>query len=499
MEKKKGNYGILTLMTVAFVSVLAGVVITTKLDITQPISAEIFWDEVAATKKAAPATPQSFADLAERLSPAVVNISTTRVVKERPMAPFPGTPGTPGPFEDFFGDELFKFFGEPEEFKRQSLGSGFILNKEGYILTNYHVIEGSTEILITLSNDDREDYEAEVVGKDANLDIALLKIDAMGKEFHTVALGDSEKIRIGDWVMAIGNPFGLGGTVTAGIVSQKGRVIGAGPYDNFIQTDASINPGNSGGPLFNLSGEVVGVNTAIIAGGQGIGFATPINMVKEILLQLKEKGKVTRGWIGVSIQEVTPELADSFGLEKPLGALVSSVMPGDPADKAGIEPGDIIIEFAGKPIENVNDLPRTVASVVPGKKVELKVIREGNEKALFITVAEKLEEVAEAPEEVGKLEKKMGLAVQSITPEIAEKLGIEDTEGVIVSAVKRGSSSAEAGLMRGDVIRQINRNSIKDVDEYNKAISAALKKSDVVLFLVTRGDRAFYATIKVKE
>jgi serine protease Do len=245
-------------------------------------------------------------------------------------------------------------------------------------------------------------------------------------------------------------------------------------------------------------GEVVGVNTAIIAGGQGIGFATPVNMVKEVLVQLKEKGKVTRGWIGVSIQEVTPELAESFGLEESVGALVSSVMPGDPAEEAGIEPGDIIVEFDGKKIGNVNDLPRTVASVPPGKKVEVKVIREGKEKTLLITVAEKREEVAEVPEEVGKVEEKLGLAVQSITPEIAEKLGIEDTEGVLISAVKRGSPAAEAGLMRGDIVREINRKPVTNVEEYNKTIKSVIK-DDIILFLVSRGDRAFYATIKVKE
>jgi serine protease Do len=242
-------------------------------------------------------------------------------------------------------------------------------------------------------------------------------------------------------------------------------VIGAGPYDNFIQTDASINPGNSGGPLFNLSGEVVGVNTAIIAGGQGIGFATPVNMVKAVLVQLKEKGKVTRGWIGVSIQEITPELATSFGLEEPVGALVSAVIPGDPAEKAGIEPGDIIVEFDGKPIENVNDLPRTVAATPPAKKVEIKVIREGKEKTLSIEVAEKLEAGEEAPpeEEEARVEERLGLSVR-----------------------------------RGDIIKEINRKPVRNVDEYSESIKDAAK-DDIILFLVARGDRAFYATLKVKE
>jgi serine protease Do len=495
MDKKKGSYGIKTLMTVALVSVLAGIVLTTRLDIIQPTAAEIFWKEPGVKTKVTPAPgPPSFVKMAERLAPAVVNISTTTVVKGGPMFPFPS------PFEDFFGDEFPKFFEEPErEFKRQSLGSGFILNREGYILTNNHVIENATEIIVTLSNKRSKEYEAEVVGKDANLDIALLKIDPMGVKLHTVVLGDSDSLNIGEWVVAIGNPFGLGGTVTAGIVSQKGRVIGAGPYDNFIQTDASINPGNSGGPLFNLKGEVVGVNTAIIAGGQGIGFAIPVNMVKEVLVQLKEKGKVTRGWIGVSIQEVTPEIASSFGLKEPVGALVSSVMPGDPAEKGGIEAGDIVVEFDGTQIENVNDLPRTVAAVPPGKKAKVRVIRDGKEKILFVEIAEKSEPGEEAPkEEVGKVEEKLGLSVRDITPEIAQRLGIKDTAGVFVNAVKRGSPAADAGIRRGDIIKEMNRKPVRDVEEYNEAIKDALK-DDVILLLVSRGDRAFYVTIKVKE
>ncbi|MBI5233071.1 MAG: trypsin-like peptidase domain-containing protein, partial [Deltaproteobacteria bacterium] len=304
---------------------------------TEVSQAQNFWKEPLKEKeKQKPPIQQampSFVELAERLAPSVVNISTTQVVKERQMAPMPDLRS---PFEDFFGQNPFEFFGEqPKEFKRQSLGSGFILNKEGYILTNNHVIEHATEIIVTLSEGKKE-YKAEVIGADTKLDIALIKITTDGEPPVTV-LGDSDELKVGEWVLAIGNPFGLGGTVTAGIVSQKGRVIGAGPYDNFLQTDASINPGNSGGPLFNLSGEVIGINTAIIAGGQGIGFATPINMVKDVLIQLKDKGKVTRGWIGVTIQEVTPELVKSFGLKDTKGVLISSTIPGDPADVGGIK------------------------------------------------------------------------------------------------------------------------------------------------------------------
>jgi serine protease Do len=386
MEIKKRVYGVKTIILVALLSILAGVSLTVGFDLTGPTEAQDFWQEpaprvgrssgqAAPVVKTMPGAPD-FVDLAGRLSETVVNISTTQVIKDRSMLPFPEFRG---PFDDFFGDEFRKFFEEPQrEFKKQSLGSGFIINKEGYILTNHHVIENASEIIVTLSEGKKE-YNAEIIGQDKNLDIALIRIHA-DNGLPVAALGDSDPLKIGEWVMAIGNPFGLGGSVTAGIVSQKGRAIGAGPYDNFIQTDASINPGNSGGPLFNTRGEVVGINTAIIAGGQGIGFATPINMVKDVLLQLKEHGSVTRGWIGVSIQELTPELAKTFGLKEPRGALISSVNPGDPADRAGIEAGDIIVSFDGKLIDELNDLPRVVASTAPGSTAAVRVIRNGREK-----------------------------------------------------------------------------------------------------------------------
>ena len=334
------RFSIISIITVGVASLLVGVLLTAKLGITPTTDAQNFWKEKSEKAEMPQLEPNSFVKLAKELNPVVVNISTTQVIKQRPMVPFPEFRS---PFEDFFGDE-FRNFGEaPErEFKRQSLGSGFIINKEGYILTNNHVVENAEEIIITLSEKREKEYKAKVIGKDTRLDVALIKVDANG-DLPVAALGDSDKLEIGEWVMAIGNPFGLSHTVTAGIVSAKGRVIGAGPYDNFIQTDAAINPGNSGGPLFNLKGEVIGINTAIIAGGQGVGFATPINMAKDILLQLKEKGKVTRGWIGVSIQEVTPDLAQSFGLKDKQGALVSSVNKDEPADKGGIKTRDIFI------------------------------------------------------------------------------------------------------------------------------------------------------------
>ena len=305
-----------------------------------------------------------FVALAKKLKPAVVNVSTAKTIA--PQKKFHRAPSPFGtdPFEEFF-DRFFE--NAPQRsYKQRSLGSGFIISDDGYILTNNHVVAGADEIKVKLG--DKREFKAEVKGTDEKLDLALIKIEAKD-HFPVARLGDSDTIEVGEWVMAIGNPFGLEQTVTAGIVSAKGRVIGSGPYDDFIQTDASINPGNSGGPLFNAQGEVIGINTAIVAGGQGIGFAIPINMAKGIITQLKEKGKVTSGWLGVSIQAMTPELAQSFGLEAEKGALVNEVMKDSPADKAGIKSGDIILEFDGKAVHEMNELPRLVAETPVGKKV----------------------------------------------------------------------------------------------------------------------------------
>ncbi len=328
--------------------------------------------------------PQSFADLAEKVKPAVVNISTEKTVR------IPGSPFRHffGPDESPFGDFFNRFFGDipDRELKQQSLGSGFIIDKDGYIITNNHVVEGADEIKVKLA--DGREFKAKVIGRDSKTDLALIKISSVFKNLPTLSLGDSDKVRVGDWVLAIGNPFGLEHTVTQGIISASGRAIGAGPYDNFLQTDAPINPGNSGGPLVNLKGEVIGINTAIIAGGQGIGFAIPSNMAKSVISQLKEKGRVTRGWIGVSIQSLTPEIAYVVGLKEPKGALVADVVPGGPADYAGIRRGDIIISFDGKTIKDISDLPKIVAQTDIGKMVEMKIIRQGKELTINIKVGE---------------------------------------------------------------------------------------------------------------
>jgi len=492
--------GIKTIIAVALVSAFIGFAITTGLDITGESSAQDFWKERAVSRQHAEGLP-SFAALAKELMPSVVNISTTQVVKSRSQRRSPFPKEFRSPLDEFFGDDFFKHFDVPQrEMERHSLGSGFIINKEGYILTNNHVVENASEIIVTLSKDKKKDYKAEVIGRDSNLDLALIKIEA-GGDLPVAVFGDSDKMEIGQWVMAIGNPFGLGGTVTAGIVSQKGRVIGAGPYDNFLQTDASINPGNSGGPLFNLSGEVVGVNTAIIAGGQGIGFAIPINMVKDILLQLKDKGKVTRGWIGVTIQEITPEIARSFGLKDSSGALVSSVMPGDPAQEAGIKAGDIIIEFAGKEIKTNHDLPMAVAATTPGKKSKVVVLRDGRKKTLFIKVGAKADKDASAasvPDKEGSGAGKLGVVVEDVTPQFAERFGLNDRSGVVVTSVEEGSIAGRGGIRRGDIIKEVNRKRTDDIKVFNAEIGKALEK-DVLLLLIRRGPGALYLAIDLTK
>jgi serine protease Do len=308
-------------------------------------------------------------------------------------------------------------------------------------------------------------------------------------------MGDSDALKVGSWVVAVGSPFGLEQTVTAGIVSAKGRTIGAGPYDNFIQTDASINPGNSGGPLINTKGEVVGINTAIVASGQGIGFAIPANMAKEVMPQLKDKGKVTRGWIGVGIQEVTPELAKSFDLKDKKGALVSQVFKDGPADKAGIEQGDVILEFDGKIIAESKDLPRIVAANPVGKTVQVKLSRNGKTISKDVKIGEMEEivtETAKAP--AGK---KMGIAVQNITPEIARALSLKDTSGAVVTQVEPGSVAANAGIQQGDVIRQVNKKHVKDAKSLIQTIEEA-KSGDSILLLIQRGENSIFITVTPK-
>jgi len=428
--------------------------------------------------------PMSFADLAARLKPAVVNISTTKTVRQRGGSVFRSPFGEGDPYERFFrGDDFFeRFFGDnpQREFKQKSLGSGFIISHDGYIFTNNHVVEQADKILVKLS--DGKEYEAKVIGKDAKTDIALVKIKP-DKSLPVVELDDSDKSRVGDWVIAIGNPFGLEQTVTAGIISAKGRVIGAGPYDNFIQTDASINPGNSGGPLFNMDGKVIGINTAIIAQGQGIGFAIPINMANRMLPDLKTKGKITRGWLGVSIQDITEEIAKNLKHKERAGALIAEVFEGDPADKAGLKAGDIIIEVNGKKVKDSHELLVLVADFRVGEKVEIKALRDGQEKTFQVIVAERTDKAEMAA--AGTADN-FGMTVQKITPEIARHLGMARKTGVIVVDVKEGSPADEAGIRPQDVILQVNKIKVNSIKDFEREIAKANNK-DGFLLLIKRG------------
>jgi serine protease Do len=474
----KKHRTIYALIGISIGSLIAGLFIAANLNWTNPLSAKT---EISSSGLGIP----SFADLAQSVSPAVVNISTTKTVRGggRVFDFFMGPRGRRNPMDDFFD----KFFGEeqphPREYKQKSLGSGFIIDEKGFILTNNHVVEDADEIKVILKN--HKEYEAKVVGRDAKTDLALIQIKSW-RGFQMIKLGNSDELRVGDWVMAIGNPFGLDHTVTAGIVSAKGRVIGAGPYDNFIQTDASINPGNSGGPLINLKGEVVGINTAIFAGGQGIGFAIPINTAKDLLPQLKQKGKVTRGWLGVMIQKVTPDLAKAFKLKEETGALVGDVTAGGPADKAGIKPGDIITEFDGKTVKEMNDLPRMVAAVPAGKGVEVKVIRNGSPLVFKVQIHE-LDEKQMAAGPVQPKEEELGIVVQNFTPDLARRFRMAYEPGVIVAQVSEGSPAEEAGIQEGDLIKEINQKPVKDINTYRALINAVPHDSTVLLRIKRRG------------
>ena len=426
----------------------------------------------------------SFAELIKKLKPAVVNISTTNMIKRR-STPFPS------PFEDYFK----KFFdnGPQREFKQKGLGTGFIISEDGYVVTNNHVVDKADDIEIIL--EDGEKYVAKIIGKDPKTDLALLKIESENS-LPFVEFGDSESSEIGDWVIAIGNPFGLGHTVTAGIISAKGRILGIGNYDDFIQTDAPINPGNSGGPLFNLRGEVVGVNTAIIAGGQGLGFAIPINLTKHIIDQIKDGGKVVRGWLGITIQKVTAEIAEVIGIKEGSGVLIADVAKESPAENGGLLRGDIVLEYNGKKIKKVSDLTGKVALTSPGTVAKLKIIRESKTRELNIAIGEfpedeKIAKKKEAPEQ------KFGLAVINITPQIASRFNLSSKKGVIVSSVSRGSVASEAGFRRGDIIIEINNTTIINLEDYNNRLDE-IGKGNSALFLVKRGENTIYLGLKIE-
>jgi serine protease Do len=439
-----------------------------------------FWTE--STREASVPAPNlpSFAELAERVSPGVVNIQTSKTVS---------APRVQNPFEEFFGGPLFEL---PEgEFKVPSLGSGFVISPDGYIVTNNHVVEDVDKITVVFL--DGAELPASVVGRDPKTDIALIKVEAP-RPLTALPLGDSNRLRAGDWVLAIGNPFGLSHTVTGGIVSALGRNIQQGPYDDFIQTDAAINPGNSGGPLLNLQGEVIGINTAINPRANTVGFSVPINMAKEILPQLRATGRVTRGWMGVYIQHITPDLAEALGLEGAAkGALVSKVDPRGPAAAAGIDRGDVIVEFDGKPIEEMEDLPRLVASTGVGQTVDVTVMRDGKRKKLSVKLGELEDQEVLAKAESPEGPTAFGMRVQNMTPALAEQLGLEEASGVVITSVEPGSAADEAGLRPRDVIVEVGREPVTDVEDLRAKLAASEKGA---LLLVRRGDATVFVPLK---
>ena len=437
-------------------------------------------------------TSRAFSEIVSAVSPAVVNISTTKVFKRDTEPLFED------PFFDFF--KPFHDLRMPKKWKEQSLGSGVIVSSDGYIITNNHVVEKSDEIKVTLL--DKRMFKGRIVGADPKTDIAIVKIDAAN--LPTIPWGDSEKLQVGEFVLAIGNPYGLSHTVTMGIISAVGRAnVGIADYEDFIQTDAAINPGNSGGPLVNIKGELIGINTAIFSktgGYQGIGFAVPTNMVRPLMSQLIQKGKIIRGWLGVTIQEMTPEIAQKFGLEKSRGALVSDVTKGSPAEKAGILRGDIVIEFNRKEVKDVASLRNMVSQSKVGSDVLIKILRSGKEYAVRLVVAELPREVAEvAPDKMpddSEMGAFSGLTVMGLTKEIARQLGLsKDERGVVVVKVEPATPADEAGIKKGDIIKEIDRKQISNLEDYNR-IASITKRNDTVLLFVARGDKKFYVTLK---
>ena len=432
--------------------------------------------------------PGSFSNLAESASPAVVNIRTVKTIKGggRVFRHFKKGPfGDDDPMKDFFD----RFFDEDQkrDFKQRSLGSGFIIDKDGYIVTNNHVIDDADKIVVILNNE--KEFEAQIVGRDKNTDLALIKIES-NHNLPVLRFGDSDALKVGQWVVAIGNPFGLEQTVTAGIVSAKGRVIGSGPYDDFIQTDASINPGNSGGPLLNMEGEVIGINTAIIAGGQGIGFAIPVNLAKNIIIQLKSTGEVTRGWLGVGIQDISEEVAEYYGIKEKKGVLVTEVFPGDPADLAGIKPKDIILSVNGKEVDTARQLTGMIADIGVGDTAQIKINRNGKTQTLDVKIAKREDNKILGRSTQEKEQAQIGIQVSEITPETARRFNLKDTSGVIVVGVDPESKAAEAGMQVHDVIREINHKNVASVSDFNKTINEIPEGETINLF-IRRMNRGF--------
>lgn len=454
-------------------------------------------------------TPDSFADLAEKLLPSVVNVSTTQMVEGNPGIEMPQLP--PGsPFEEFFKEFMER--NQPKQQRRRatSLGSGFIIDTEGHVVTNNHVIQDADQVTVILHDDTRLD--AKVIGRDAKTDLAVLKVEPSSK-LVPVKFGDSDRIRVGDWVLAIGNPFGFGGTVTAGIISARGRDINAGPYDDFLQTDAPINRGNSGGPMFDLDGEVIGINTAIFSpsgGSIGIGFAIPSSGAQPVIEQLIAHGEVRRGWLGVRIQTVTDEIADALGLKKAEGALVASVIPDGPAAKGKLKDGDVILEFDGKPVPEMRRLPRIVADTEVGQTVPVKVWRNGKELTLKVKVGE-LEESDEKEAATASSEpdsstssqavKALGLSVAAIDDEVRQRFGLdEEARGVVVTSVDADGPAADQGIRVGDRIIEAAQEAVSSPAQLEAKVKATQREGRKAVLLLVEGEGGMhYVAIKLDK
>jgi serine protease Do len=429
----------------------------------------------------------SFTAVAKQVEPAVVNINTEQIIHNT-------RGGMQDPFSEFFGGQSpFGQFQQPRDFKQKSLGSGFIVDPQGYILTNNHVVENASKISVKL-NDGRM-MEARVVGTDKQTDLAVLKINASG--LPVLRMAKSDETEVGDWVLAFGSPFGLEKTMTAGIISAKGRVIGAGPYDNFLQTDAAINPGNSGGPLVNMKGDVIGINAMIESesgGFQGVGFAIPSQMAEEVYTQISQSGRVSRGWLGVQIQDITPELAKGFGLKSEKGAIVADVTADSPAAKAGLRSGDVVVAFNGQQVTNGRDLSLAVASTKPGAPADVKVLRDGKETTFTVKTGERPSDTARDfhsadAEEHGKL----GIMVENITPDAQKQLHLPSTRGALVTEVKPGSPAQDGGLRAGDVIKEVNRTPVNGAADLQAALKNAQKGANVTLRVERQGQTLFLA------
>jgi serine protease Do len=472
-------------MAVVVSAVVALVAIAPHLSVSHAAAPSTLWSERATSAPPSTVPAPNWVELTKALKPAVVNISTKRVQEASPMqSPF----GNDDPFQQFFK----QFGGQPQRRTVRSMGSGFVINPAGYIVTNNHVVQDATEIQVKI--DDGRELPGKVVGRDPRTDLALLKVDATG--LPVIPLGDSSELQVGEPVMAIGNPFGLERTVTTGIVSATGRVIGQGPYDDFIQTDASINPGNSGGPLINSRGQAVGINAAIFSqtgGSVGIGFAIPINQAKSVVTQLASSGHVTRGWLGVTIQPLTPELAKGFKVPGGGGALVSSVQEGSPAAQAGVKAGDVVTEYDGKKLSQPGDLSRLVAATTVGREVPLTIVREGKTMNLQVRVARMEEPDQPKVAKTEESKEPLGLAVQTLTPEVSRELGLADSRGVVVRGVRDSSPADKAGIRAGDVITELDHKPVANAGDMKRLLAAHPKGAPVVVLLHRDGTSLYAA------